>query len=303
MSWRFNPPPTWPAPPPGWMPPPGWTPDPSWPPAPDGWQFWIQDLEAPTSAPPPGGWPPQSPPRRTGGAWLLLLLVALVILALVAVGIGLVANATRSTTTQELVTETTAAAVRVENECGPISLREGPAGAVSTRATVKYSRSAPEVTSQLEGGVVVVQVQCATFSVFGFGSSASLVVDVPPDGTVEARSSAGSVTAERLSSDLILHSSAGSVSTVDVTSKVVAADSSAGSVSLAWAGAADPTTITARSSAGSVRVSIPDVAGVAYRVEADSSAGSVSVDVRTDPQSDRSIRATSSAGSVRVEYR
>jgi hypothetical protein len=40
-GWRYNPPPTWPAPPPGWTPPPGWRPDASWPPAPAGWQFWL----------------------------------------------------------------------------------------------------------------------------------------------------------------------------------------------------------------------------------------------------------------------
>ncbi|MDQ1747956.1 MAG: hypothetical protein QOD07_2219, partial [Frankiaceae bacterium] len=37
----FNPPPGWPAPPPGWVPPPGWQPDPAWPPAPPDWQFWV----------------------------------------------------------------------------------------------------------------------------------------------------------------------------------------------------------------------------------------------------------------------
>jgi WD40 repeat protein len=40
---RYNPPPTWPAPPHGWTPEEGWSPDPSWPPAPPGWQFWITD--------------------------------------------------------------------------------------------------------------------------------------------------------------------------------------------------------------------------------------------------------------------
>jgi RsiW-degrading membrane proteinase PrsW (M82 family) len=39
-GWIFNPPPGWPAPPPGWQPPDGWQPDPSWPPAPSGWEFW-----------------------------------------------------------------------------------------------------------------------------------------------------------------------------------------------------------------------------------------------------------------------
>ena len=38
---RFNTPPGWPEPPPGWTPPPGWQPNPAWPPAPPGWQFWL----------------------------------------------------------------------------------------------------------------------------------------------------------------------------------------------------------------------------------------------------------------------
>lgn len=40
-AWRFNPPPGWPAPPPGWIPPPGWAPPPYLPPAPPGWQWWL----------------------------------------------------------------------------------------------------------------------------------------------------------------------------------------------------------------------------------------------------------------------
>jgi hypothetical protein len=46
-AFRFNPPPGWPAPQPGWTPPPGWQPDPSWPQAPAGWQFWVTDVQAP----------------------------------------------------------------------------------------------------------------------------------------------------------------------------------------------------------------------------------------------------------------
>ncbi len=43
MALRFNPPPGWPAPPPGFVPDPGWQPDPTWPPAPPGWQLWVPD--------------------------------------------------------------------------------------------------------------------------------------------------------------------------------------------------------------------------------------------------------------------
>ncbi|MEU8802438.1 DUF4041 domain-containing protein [Spirillospora sp. NPDC048819] len=56
VGWRYNPPPSWPAPPPGWRPPPGWMPDASWPPPPPGWQFWSPgpvQTTPPESAPPP----------------------------------------------------------------------------------------------------------------------------------------------------------------------------------------------------------------------------------------------------------
>jgi len=43
MGYRFNPPPNWPAPPPGWVPSPGWLPSPEWPALPLGWQLWIDD--------------------------------------------------------------------------------------------------------------------------------------------------------------------------------------------------------------------------------------------------------------------
>jgi hypothetical protein len=49
---RFNPPPNWPTPSPGWEPGPDWSPDPSWPPAPPGWQFWMSgSLDEPKQPP------------------------------------------------------------------------------------------------------------------------------------------------------------------------------------------------------------------------------------------------------------
>ena len=47
MALRFNPPPNWPAPPPGFVPPPRWQPDPAWPPPPPGWQLWVPDDSEP----------------------------------------------------------------------------------------------------------------------------------------------------------------------------------------------------------------------------------------------------------------
>lgn len=300
MALRFNAPPAWPTPPDGWIPPEGWTPDPSWPPAPPGWQFWVEEPPSGGTAPPT--YVPPAPPPRRRGPWRALLIVAAVLigLGLIWSAIAAVTMVTRRTQTRELATQSASADVRVVNECGPIRLVPGDAGLVTTRATVRYTVREPIVTSTVDGDLVSVVADCPSF---GLLASVSLVVEVPPGGSVEARSSAGSVQAEGLSSQLVLHSSAGSINATELTSRVVSADSSAGSVSLSWARTADPTTIAADSSAGSVKVLIPDVAGVSYRVNADTSAGSTTVNVRTDPQSLRTITATSSAGSVVVDYR
>lgn len=311
MPWRFNPPPGWPAPPPGWVPPDGWTPDPSWPAAPAGWQFWVDDTSSAawgtagqaTPGPDPRVPLPGAPSdgRRGGaGRTILVVLIVLLLLGMVTAALSALSWAVGSTETQTLTTQAPSGVVTIEDPCGSITLREGQAGVVTTRASIRSSWRTPSVTSRLDGDVVEVRVDCPAFSI---GSSVALVVEVPPDGVVDARSSAGSVAAEGLSSELTLASSAGSVSATEVRSTRVSADSSAGSVSLSWAAAADPTTISATSSAGSVRVSVPDRPGVAWRVDADSSAGSTTVRVRTDPQSDRTITARSSAGSVTVGYR
>ncbi len=72
MGLRFNPPPNWPPPPPGFVPPPRWQPDPSWPPPPPGWQLWVPDDSVPEA---PGdfpagaaGIPPRPPDFRPGPA-------------------------------------------------------------------------------------------------------------------------------------------------------------------------------------------------------------------------------------------
>jgi hypothetical protein len=49
MGYRFNPPPNWPAPPPGWVPAPGWRPSPEWSAPPPGWQLWIDDTASASS--------------------------------------------------------------------------------------------------------------------------------------------------------------------------------------------------------------------------------------------------------------
>jgi len=75
MAFQFNPPPGWPAPPPGFVPPPGWRGDPSWPPPPAGWVYWIPE-GAPLAR------PPLTPTTKRFG---IALIVAAAVLAIVSV--------------------------------------------------------------------------------------------------------------------------------------------------------------------------------------------------------------------------
>ena len=80
--YRFNPPPGWPQPRPGWIPPAGpWGADPSWPAAPPGWQFWLAPQVEPVSNNLPGLWAKfLSQPRKVRNRWIAVAAVALVLL-------------------------------------------------------------------------------------------------------------------------------------------------------------------------------------------------------------------------------
>ena len=73
-GWALNPPPNWPAPPPGWVPPTGWSPDPGWRKPPRGWRTWLPGTPHADQQPPavpskdltwaePLGAPPADPRR------------------------------------------------------------------------------------------------------------------------------------------------------------------------------------------------------------------------------------------------
>jgi hypothetical protein len=250
--------------------------------------------------------PPTAPPPRRSRVGPILAIVAVVLLVMVAVAALVVwavarnisANVDVGTETKRLETQTEASTVRIDNDCGQISVREGSDGVVRTDARITRVWQTPTVTSQDEGDTAMVEVNCPPFS-----GTVRLTVEVPSGVEVQARSAAGGVQADGLTGQLDLHSSAGSVQGQNLQSEQVVAQSSAGSVTLQWSSDADPRQVDASSSAGSVTVLLPDRAGTAYAVDADSSAGSTTVNVRTDPQSTRTVRAESSAGSVTVSYR
>lgn len=162
-------------------------------------------------------------------------------------------------------------------------------------------------TLQVTGG-------CDSGMILGIWCESDVTITVPSSAVVTADVSAGTLVVSGLSGDTALESDAGSITVTDqrgaltahsdagsvtvsgLDAEVAKVTSSAGSVSVSSVSA--PRSLDAESSAGSVRVSVPD--GVAYDVETDSAVGREVVSVETRSGAGHEIRAFSSAGDVSV---
>jgi hypothetical protein len=205
--------------------------------------------------------------------------------------------------------------VVVSVDAGTIEVRGGTRDTVGGDRHVTSGFDRPVITETVVGDTLRLTADCGRFLVHFCSVSYSL--DVPRAVSVEAHSSAGRVTVEGIDGDVEARSEAGSVAVADIggavnlrsaagriegtglRSPTAAAESSAGRVSLTFAAA--PTEVTARSSAGTVEIVVPDD-GSTYRVTADSSVSEPEVQVATSPDADRSITAVTSAGGVSVAY-
>jgi hypothetical protein len=196
--------------------------------------------------------------------------------------------------------------LRVRQDCGDVTVRQGTGDRVILTSKRWMALSKPTVSVQGESvdgpnasSTLSVTGKCPSFG-GGFNGSLALTFVVPAGTTLDVSSSGGNVHLLSVDGSVTAHSSAGSVRGEDLHATSIVASSSAGDVSLSFAG--DPTTVDASSSAGSVRVEVPKD-GTAYALNASTSAGRTFIGIATDPNSSRHIRAKSSAGNVDVDWR
>jgi hypothetical protein len=203
--------------------------------------------------------------------------------------------------------------IEVELEAGSVVLRGGPTDTVSGVRHASWGLRPPVIDEIVTGDTLRIRASCIPW--MGHWCGVSYTLDTPRGVEVVAHSAVGRVTVEHVDGDVSASSDAAAVVLTDIGGRVAAnasagrieatglrgpvavAESSAGSVTLAFV--APPTDVTARSTAGAVRVEVPDD-GTAYRVDADASRSEASVGVPLDPLSAHRITASSSAGSVTV---
>lgn len=207
--------------------------------------------------------------------------------------------------------------VRLHNENGRVEIVGDDVDEISLVADVSHGLRRTATHADIEGDTLVVDMDCPAgipvwCSVdYRLVVPRDLAVDVRNenghltlrdlDGDVTAHGDNGTIELARLSGTVDVETSNGSVRAGGLTADEVHGRSRHGSVRLTFAEA--PTTVTARTSDGSVEVVVPDD-DATYRVRTDvrGFGGSADAAVRTDPGSDRSITASTNHGSVTVRY-
>jgi Putative adhesin len=268
------------------------------------------------------GRPARTPGRRPGRPARFAALTVGALLTLGLIGFAcfdLVALVSRDTRTFDNTFP--AAAVRaVDVATSDVDVRivgGAPAGRpVTAHSSVRFSWDDPVYGATLDrSGTLRVRLRCAHWT--PIGCDGHIVITVPSgvsvsahsddggvraeaiDGPVTLSSSDGGVSVSNVSGDLALSTSDGGIRGDGVRSARVTAETSDGGVTLTFA--APPTSVTATSSDGGVRVHLPDRSGP-YYVQAHASDGGTRTSVRSDPRSSRTITLSSGDGGVSVDY-
>lgn len=205
----------------------------------------------------------------------------------------------------------------LDNSNGSVEIVGSDRDDVRLEAHISHDIRRTRHSAEVRGDTLEVRSHCPLFPVSTW-CSVDHRLAVPDDLTVRVSNGNGSVTVRDLESAVTVdtsngrldlagiggtleaHSSNGSVEARSLTSDVVDARTSNGSVELAFVGT--PTTVDTHTSNGSIEVVVPDD-GDPYAVDVESRfTGSTDTSVRTDPTTERSIAASTSNGSVTVRY-
>ena len=236
------------------------------------------------------------PPHRSRLRVFLAVVGALLTLVFIGIGALLLLDAaarhTSSTTTRYANVRT----LIVQTGAGDVSLNSAPAGsAVIVRTSQTKSLFKPKVRSRMTGaGTLVLTASCPN----QLGCGVRYVLSVPQDVAIKVSSGFGGIHATDLTStsSIQLGTTAGSIDANGLNAPDIRLSTGLGDLT---AVVTEPARrLTARTVAGGLRLTVPDVASALH---ASSGVGHVSDGaVRVDPTATHSIDARSSVGDVAI---
>ncbi|MEU8514926.1 DUF4097 family beta strand repeat-containing protein [Kitasatospora sp. NPDC048722] len=227
---------------------------------------------------------------------------------------GLVA---RQQTTAERTYDHAVRKLQLAAGSASVQVRAGKEGRVVIRKNLDYTFRAPQVSTEVEGDVLVVAVSCRQPLPF-FGCGAEIELEVPSGtevagsvdsgsvdvadlgGEVRLEATSGALNLHRLSGEVHTRTTSGMVQGTELTSARVEASSTSGSVELDFVRA--PHAVDVSTTSGSATVTLPK--GSRYAFSGQVGSGSRSVDPKLpDASSPDSLRASVVSGSLRIGYR
>ncbi|MFT4627128.1 MAG: DUF4097 and DUF4098 domain-containing protein YvlB [Myxococcota bacterium] len=182
--------------------------------------------------------------------------------------------------------------VVVTSDAGAVDIVGEAREGAQLEAYSSYSRTAPEITTQVSNGTLRVDVRCASQA----RCSSDLTLWVPVQVDVDVETGAGPVSVSDVDGEVVAFTGAGSVDGVGLVSNRVVADTGSGPITLELL--SPPSRLVARTDAGPVDLVVPSQS---YDLDLETRVGPVEVDgVWSDAQATGLIRASTGSGSVAV---
>lgn len=274
----------------------------------------TSNLPPPTTQLPPPSMPSAVPPSKAvRRAWL----IPGAILAIAVLGWGTYNVLSLLARSEYTTTETFAAAgvgsLDLSNDNGSIIVEATGGDEITVVADVSNGWRSTEVSARIVDDQLVISASCPAL-----GSpwcSVDFTIEIPADrpmsingsngsvrirgvaGPIEVDTDNGTIELEDISGDIRAASDNGGITGRRLSAPSVDADTDNGRISLSFV--EPPTSVSARTSNGSVEVVVPDT-DVLYRVDLRTDNGSTDNSVRTDPASSNVIDLSSNNGSITV---
>lgn len=253
---------------------------------------------------------------QRGVRWTWMLLGSIVTVVVVGWGtVSVVGVLAHEEYTEVTVFEEPVEVLDLRTSAGSVEIIGTDTDVVTLTAEISDGLFDSSSSAVVEDGRLEIRASCPEVAVSPWCSirytveiPASLAVDVSSshgsvsvsdvDGPVTVSSNHGGITLTRVDGDVSASTDHGNLRGTDLGASRVDADTSQGSIHLAFAEAPEGVSVTTRQ--GGSEIVLPDTAP-AYRVDA-AAGGSVNTQIRTDPAAEFAITARASHGSITIRY-
>ena len=180
----------------------------------------------------------------------------------------------------------------VDGGAGNVTVTGGARATIEVTEHLYYSRQAPDTTRTVSGDTLTARYSCP----IQVTCLVSYDVAVPRSLAVKATTRAGAIRIDDVTGTVTASAGAGNIHADGIASGSAAFTTLAGTINASFT--APPSSVTARSHAGSVTIQLPG--GAAYHVTTQTYVGSAAVSVPRDDRSPRNVTASTDLGNVTV---